>query len=667
MFQRILIANRGEIACRIARTARRLGIETVAVYSEADRHALHVDLCDQAWCIGPAPARESYLDMARILEVAQASAVQAVHPGYGFLSENAAFARACEAAGITFVGPPASAIEAMGSKIEAKRLMGDAGVPLVPGFHGAGQSVEALQRAADEIGYPLLIKASAGGGGKGMRVVEQASAFAAALAAARREAQAAFGDDQVLLERYLTAPRHVELQIFADTQGNCIHLFERDCSIQRRLQKIIEEAPAPGMEPALRERMGAAAVAAARAVGYVGAGTVEFLLDRDGAFYFMEMNTRLQVEHPVTEMITGQDLVEWQLRVAAGEPLPLSQADLQIDGHAMEARIYAENPRQGFLPATGTIHHLRLPESSPWVRVDSGVCEGSEVGVHYDPMIAKLIVWGSDRAEARRRLRQALGAFHLAGVTTNIPFLAQVTALPAFADAELDTHFLQRHEAALFPGSSVVPAPILAMAAMYLLLRQELDTESTQADSSDPWSPWGRADGWRLNQPGYQPFSFLHEGETHRLTVHYRADGFLLELPDGELQARASITADDRLQLELEGHRLEAGVVRQGDRITLFHDRRIWLLQLQDSHADGAATQCAGGSLTAPMPGAVIAIHVQCGDRVNQGDTLMLVEAMKMEHRITAPTDGMVAEVRFSAGDQVEEGDELILLEPVGG
>ncbi|MCB1828826.1 MAG: acetyl-CoA carboxylase biotin carboxylase subunit, partial [Gammaproteobacteria bacterium] len=451
MFEKILIANRGEIACRVARTARRLGIASVAVYSEADAGAMHVAACDEAWLIGPAPARDSYLRAEKILQAAQASGAQAVHPGYGFLSENAGFAQACHAAGVVFIGPPPTAITAMGSKSQAKALMAAAGVPLVPGYHGDDQSDERLQSEADMMGYPLLIKASAGGGGKGMRIVNSAAEFAQALQSARREAKSSFADDRVLLERYLVAPRHVELQIFADAHGNCVHIFERDCSIQRRHQKVLEEAPAPGMTTELRARMGAAAVDAALAIGYRGAGTVEFLLDRENRFYFMEMNTRLQVEHPVSEMISGQDLVEWQLRVAAGERLPLRQDQLEINGHAFEVRVYAEMPERDFLPATGKLRYLKTPPESTHVRVDTGVAQGDEVSVHYDPMIAKLIVWDSDRRSALRRMRSALAAYRIVGVHTNLEFLATLCALPALADGQIDTGFIHTHQSALFP------------------------------------------------------------------------------------------------------------------------------------------------------------------------------------------------------------------------
>ncbi|HSK40851.1 MAG TPA: acetyl-CoA carboxylase biotin carboxylase subunit, partial [Arenibaculum sp.] len=466
MFSKILIANRGEIACRVIRTARHMGIRTVAVHSEADAGALHVDMADEAWLIGPPPARESYLRIDAILDVARRSGAEAIHPGYGFLSENAAFADACGQAGIVFVGPPADAIRAMGGKSEAKALMEPAGVPLVPGYHGAGQDPELLRREAEAIGFPLLIKASAGGGGKGMRVVAAAGEFDAQLAGARREAASAFGDERVLLEKYLTRPRHVEIQVFADRHGNCVYLFERDCSIQRRHQKVVEEAPAPALPPGTRQRMGEAAVAAARAIGYVGAGTVEFLLDEDGAFYFMEMNTRLQVEHPVTEMITGQDLVEWQFRVAAGEPLPVGQDDLAISGHAIEVRVYAEDPARDFLPQTGRLDHLAFPEPGPHVRIDAGVRAGDRISIHYDPMIAKLIVWDHDRPAAVRRLRAALGATQIAGLNANVGFLSAIAAHPAFLAADLDTRFIERHHADLLPAQAPADATTLALGSL---------------------------------------------------------------------------------------------------------------------------------------------------------------------------------------------------------
>ena len=470
MFSKILIANRGEIACRIAATARGLGVRTVAVYSDADANAKHVGECDQAYRLGPAAARESYLRGDLIIGIALKAGAQAVHPGYGFLSENAEFAEACAKAGLVFIGPPPAAIRAMGLKAESKRLMEKAGVPLTPGYHGGDQDPEFLRKAAGKIGYPVLIKASAGGGGKGMRIVERVADFGAALASCKREAAASFGNDAVLLEKYLTRPRHIEIQVFADTLGNCVHLFERDCSVQRRHQKVLEEAPAPGMTEERRAAMGQAAVDAARAVGYVGAGTVEFIANQDGSFYFMEMNTRLQVEHPVTEEITGLDLVEWQLRVACGEALPLSQDELAISGHAIEARIYAENPDKNFLPSIGTITHMRMPidDGHGAVRIDSGVREGDEISPWYDPMIAKLIVWGEDRGAALRTMAAALRETEIAGLSTNVDFLGRIVASKAFADADLDTGLIERNRAELLPVDDAMPPRVLVAAAFAL-------------------------------------------------------------------------------------------------------------------------------------------------------------------------------------------------------
>jgi len=499
MFKKILIANRGEIACRVIKTARRLGVATVAVYSEADANARHVRLADEAVLIGPAAARESYLVGEHILDVARRTGAEAIHPGYGFLSENEDFAEACEKAGIVFIGPPASAIRAMGSKSAAKSLMGSAGVPLTPGYHGDNQDPAFLAQQADQIGYPVLIKASSGGGGKGMRRVDAAADFEAALASCKREAANAFGDEQVLVEKYVLKPRHIEIQVFGDTHGNCVYLFERDCSLQRRHQKLIEEAPAPGMTLERRAAMGRAAVNAAKAVGYVGAGTVEFIANQDGSFYFMEMNTRLQVEHPVTEMITGLDLVEWQLRVASGQPLPLTQEQLEIDGHAIEARVYAEDPDKGFLPSTGRLVHLVPPPESDSVRVDTGVEQGDEITPYYDPMIAKLIVWGADRKQALARMRRALAQYRVVGVSNNINFLSRLVALPSFANAELDTGLIEREHGLLFPPQEVVPDEVWLVAALAELLHEQRNANAKFATAADRGSPWRSLDGWRLN------------------------------------------------------------------------------------------------------------------------------------------------------------------------
>lgn len=662
MFDKILIANRGEIACRVIRTARRLGIRTVAVYSDADAGAMHVAMADEAWHLGPAPARESYLRPELILEIARSSGSQAIHPGYGFLSENAEFAEACLAAGIVFIGPPTAAIRAMGSKSAAKRIMEKAAVPLVPGYHGEDQGLELLQGAANDIGYPLLIKATAGGGGKGMRVVSEAAAFEDALAAARREAVSSFGDDRVLLERYLTRPRHVEIQVFADTLGNAVHLFERDCSIQRRHQKVLEEAPAPGMLPALREKMGSAAVAAAQAIGYVGAGTVEFLLDEDGSFYFMEMNTRLQVEHPVTEMITGQDLVEWQLRVAGGETLPLGQNELAIGGHAIEARIYAEDPGRDFLPSIGRLRHLRTPVESAHVRIDTGVREGDEVSIHYDPMVAKLIVWDTDRAGALRRLKSALADYQVVGVTTNIGFLSQVAAHPAFAAGDFDTGFIERHRPELFPESAPASDRVLALACLDVLLRRSAEAEDSARSSPDPFSPWHSTSGWQLNCDNHCDLHFLDNEQAVTVTAHYRQTGYELELPGGKTLVRGQLDATGNLLADLGGTRIKATVVRHGAALTIMAQGRSHALLLYDPSAPLGEEEGVGGRLTAPMPGKVVAVLVQVGERVKKGAPLMILEAMKMEHTIHAPREGLIAQIHYRVGCLVNDGAELLSL-----
>ena len=666
MFDKILIANRGEIACRVIRTARRLGIRTVAVYSDADANAMHVSMADEAYHIGPSPARESYLRGELILAAARRSGAKAIHPGYGFLSENAAFARSCADAGITFIGPPLTAIEAMGSKSAAKRIMEGAMVPLVPGYHGENQDAGFLGGEAIKIGFPLLIKAAAGGGGKGMRVVVDAAGFDEALAAARREALSSFGDDKVLLERYLTRPRHVEIQVFADSHGNVLHLFERDCSIQRRHQKVLEEAPAPGMTAELRMKMGEAAVAAARAIGYVGAGTVEFLLDEDGSFYFMEMNTRLQVEHPVTEMITGQDLVEWQLRVAGGETLPKSQEELQISGHAIEVRIYAEDPAKEFLPATGMLSHLRTPKESPFVRVDTGVREGDQVSIHYDPMIAKLIVWDRDRSAAVRRLKGALADYQIVGVTTNIEFLATVAADAAFASAEIDTGFITRHGERLFPETLPASDRILAVAALFILLSRAAEAAGAAKSSGDPWSPWHQTSGWRLNIDNHHTINFIDGLSPVTILAHYRRSGFLLELPGTEMLVSGELNADGSILADLGGIRLTATVVCHGAEIVIICTGRSHRLTLHDPLATLGSDDGHGGRLTAPMPGKVVAVLVESGAVVEKGAPLVIMEAMKMEHTISAPRDGVLAEIYYKVGDLVNEGAELLSYAPEG-
>ena len=663
MFTKILIANRGEIACRVIKTARRMGIRTVAVYSEADANARHVRLADEAVLLGPAAARESYLVADKIIDACKRTGAQAVHPGYGFLSENEDFAEALAANGIAFIGPPASAIRAMGSKSEAKKLMGKAAVPLTPGYHGDDQTPALLHKEADAIGYPVLIKAAAGGGGKGMRLVEQSADFPDALASCKREAISSFGDDHVLIEKYITKPRHIEIQVFADTLGNCVYLFERDCSVQRRHQKVLEEAPAPGMPEERRRQMGEAAVAAAKAVGYVGAGTVEFIAMQDGTFYFMEMNTRLQVEHPVTEMITGQDLVAWQLRVAAGQPLPLKQEQLEIRGHALEARIYAEDANKGFLPATGQLIRLAPPAESINVRVDTGVEEGDEITPFYDPMIAKLIVWDETRDGALARMRQALADYQVAGLTTNIDFLSHLVACPAFAGADLDTGLIERQKDFLFPAAQPVPRDALLVATVGELLWEQHAAKLAAKTSGDPHSPWHARDGWRMNLSSARTISFK-DGETLvDAQVRYRRDHWAITVAGETTLARGKKLEGDRFAVELDDRRLIALVVAvddrrsiflQGSTVTLLRDDPLHRVDAGDSH---------GGGLTAPMPGKVVALLAQPGQAVEKGTPLLILEAMKMEHTITAPAAGVVKAFCYAAGEQVADGAALVEFE----
>ena len=677
MVHKILIANRGEIACRVAATARRMGIKTVAVYSDADAGAKHVTACDEAVLIGPAAARESYLQGDKIIAVALAHGAQAIHPGYGFLSENAAFAQACADAGLVFIGPPATAITAMGSKSAAKALMAQAGVPLVPGYHGDNQDAELLQQEANRIGYPVLLKASAGGGGKGMRIVDHADDFAAALASCKREASNSFGDDKVLVEKYVTRPRHIEIQVFADQQGHAVHLFERDCSVQRRHQKVLEEAPAPGLSASRRQAMGAAAVAAARAVGYVGAGTVEFIVDcsaggdsaDSGDFYFMEMNTRLQVEHPVTEMITGLDLVEWQLRVAAGQALPLSQEQLHIDGHAIEARIYAENPEKGFLPSIGQLQYLRTPSAVEFavhaqaagsnkaaVRIDSGVREGDAISPFYDPMIAKLIVWGPDRQAALANLDAALAQYHIVGLATNIAFLQRLINGQAFASADLDTGLIARHHAALFPPAQPASPAILALAASALLA-------PPPTSSADPWA---QMSGWRMNGRLRRQLPLSDQTGTTQLYVDYLGERcWILQTGDQTAQLRLDQQVQSAYTITLGDQQFKGHVVRLGEDLHVFHQGSHHLLHWDDPLAHAGQSEAEGGRLTAPMPGKIVALLVQSGQEVKQGTALLIMEAMKMEHTITAPADGVIDALLYQVGDQVAEGTQLLGFTPV--
>ena len=664
MFDKVLIANRGEIACRVVKTARRMGVGTVAVYSAADAESRHVRVADEAVFIGPAPARESYLVVDKIIAAAKQTGAQAIHPGYGFLSENEDFACACADAGLVFIGPPVAAIRAMGSKSQAKMLMEAVKVPLTPGYHGDDQDSRRLAAEAATTGYPVLIKAAAGGGGRGMRLVERADDFDAALASCKREAATSFADDHVLIEKYVTRPRHIEIQIFGDSFGDCVSLFERDCSVQRRHQKVLEEAPAPGMSAARRRQMGEAAVVAARAVNYVGAGTVEFIVNPDGDFYFMEMNTRLQVEHPVTEMITGLDLVEWQLRIASGERLPLTQEQLYFDGHALEARVYAEDPDNGFLPATGNLVRLDLPQESRHVRVDAGVEEGDAISPFYDPMIAKLIVWDHDRPGALTRMRQALADFHAVGAANNIDFLSRLVASPAFAAADLDTGLIERERVLLFPPAARPPREVFAIAALAEALREERQARAAAERAPDPRSPWRARDGWRLNALANRAIVLRRGDAQETVTVVREDDGFSLEIADRVSAARGTINARGALRYELDGVRALANVVDAGAIRHVFLRGRSWALELVEPVAFAGEGAGAHGGLVAPMPGRVIAILAEAGSRVEKGAPLMILEAMKMEHTISAPAAGRVTAYRFSVGDQISEGMELLDFEP---
>ena len=643
----LLVANRGEIACRVMRTAKAMGIQTVAVHSAIDASARQVREADLAVNLGGAKPADSYLLIDKLIAAAKASGAQAIHPGYGFLSENAGFARAIEAAGLIFLGPPASAIDAMGSKSAAKALMEAAGVPLVPGYHGEAQDVETFRKAAEQIGYPVLLKAAAGGGGKGMKVVEVESELAEALASAQREAQSSFGDSRMLVEKYVLKPRHVEIQVFADQHGNCLYLNERDCSIQRRHQKVVEEAPAPGLSAELRRAMGEAAVKAAQAIGYVGAGTVEFLLDERGDFFFMEMNTRLQVEHPVTELITGLDLVAWQIRVARGEALPISQDQVPLIGHAIEVRLYAEDPDNDFLPATGTLALYREAAAGPGRRVDSGVSEGDEVSPFYDPMLGKLIAWGENREEARLRLLAMLKETCVGGVRSNLAFLSRVLAHPAFAKAELDTGFIPRHEAQLLPPATDLPTEFWQLAAEAFV-----QSEAPQQRHDDFHSPWSRNNGLRLGLPAETDLHLSCQNE--RQVIHLRHAATSTVQLQGET-----------LLVESDGVRQQQLAIRRGDSLYLHYAGELRSIHRVDPIAEVEASHQQHGGLTAPMNGSIVRVLVEAGQQVEAGTALVVLEAMKMEHSIRAPHAGTVKALYCSEGEMVSEGTVLVELEEI--
>jgi len=655
MFSTLLIANRGEIACRVARTARRMGIETIAVYSEADARALHVQAADRAYAIGAAPARDSYLNIARIIDTARAAGAQAIHPGYGFLSENPLFVEACEAAGIIFVGPPAAAMRAMGSKSAAKALMESHGVPVLPGYHGDIQDPDFLADQARRIGYPVVIKAIAGGGGRGLRVVTDPSDFATGLASARQEGASSFGDDRVLVERYLGRPRHIEVQVFADSHGNAVHLFERDCSAQRRHQKVIEEAPAPGLSDADRAAMGSAAVAAAKAVGYVGAGTVEFIADERG-FAFLEMNTRLQVEHPVTEMVTGYDLVEWQLRVAAGEPLPASQSDITLTGHAFEARVYAEDPSRDFAPAIGRLSLFTMPEQDAHTRVDTGFATGDAVSIHYDAMLAKIICHGEDRITALRTLRKALDACQVTGLATNLDLLGRIARHPDFETGGIDTGFIAREGATLLAGQAPPPPEVLAAAALAELRAEEAAATQAAHTSGDPHSPWHARDGWWTNGQRTRVLPFEADDQVHAVALRADGSAWIITIGDRTLRGRS----DGDHAVILNGTRLPCAVARHDDTRVIRFQGETWRLRLPDPNLFDDDDVGGGDRLLAPIPGQVTQVLAEPGQTVERGQILVVLEAMKTVFRLPAPADAVVASVGCAVGDMVQDGQVLI-------
>ena len=657
MFQSLLIANRGEIACRIIRTARRIGLRSIAVFSDADEAAQHVQMADEAIHIGAAPARESYLNISAIIAAAKRAGAEAIHPGYGFLSENPAFAEACAAAGIIFVGPSAAAMRAMGSKGSAKALMEKAGVPLLPGYHGAEQDAAFLEGESKRIGFPLVIKAVAGGGGRGMRVVRAAADFVDALQSARQEGASAFGDDRVLIERYLERPRHIEVQVFGDSHGNAVHLFERDCSAQRRHQKVIEEAPAPGISAEMRDAMGAAAVAAAKAVQYQGAGTVEFIA-QDGGFYFLEMNTRLQVEHPVTEAITGFDLVEWQLRIAAGERLPLRQEDIRAQGHAMELRLYAEDPARDFAPSIGTLEVFRLSDQG--LRIDSGFVAGDRISIHYDAMVAKMIAHAPTRAEAIARLRAGLAHSDIIGVAHNLDMLDRILAHPDFASGTIDTGFIGRNAEKLLTPKLKPSPQVLALAALGVLTLEEEAARAHAAASADPHSPWHATDHWWVNTRPTRVFEFHHEDETYAVTLAPAADGWRISAGGAAITAGHAKLEAGSVHALLDGMRLSASIHRGGETISLRHAGQSWRFVLPDPIARAGEEEGGDDRLIAPLPGQVTQLLVTENQNVARGDVLVILEAMKTVFRLTAPRDGRIATISCRVGETVREGQILL-------
>lgn len=651
--KKILIANRGEIACRVAKTCRDMGIMTVAVFSDADRNAQHVKACDEAYYIGPAAPSESYLKMTTLIEVAKKSGAEGIHPGYGFLSENAEFCRLCDQNNLIFIGPNVNAIEQMGSKSVSKKVMEKADVPLIPGYHGDEQAPALLKQEAEKIGYPVMIKASAGGGGKGMRMVEAASQFDEALDSAKREAINAFGDDHILIEKFIVRPRHIEVQVFGDQLGNVVYLFERDCSIQRRHQKVVEEAPAPGLTDQQRSAFGDAAVKAARAIGYYGAGTVEFIMSADGQFFFMEMNTRLQVEHPVTELITGEDLVAWQIMVARGLPLPKSQQELVLTGHALEVRWYAENPDQEFLPSTGTLEQFWLPEPGRHARYDLGVAQGDEITTHYDPMIGKLIVWGESREQACQHMQQLLSSTRVMGIQTNLDYLERIISHPSFLSADVHTGFLEQHGKAMTAATQTPEPEAIVFAAVALLLGS-----GSVAVKGDPWVA---DDGWRMNLVNNHPMHLtMADGQHWDINCEYLNDhSYCFSWDEQRFEIQRPELEAGYLRAEYQGRILRVPLLVADGRVQLYWQKQ-WELELEDPFADVNNQNAGPQKVVAPMPGRLLDVRVAAGDQVFEGQVLAIMEAMKMEHSIRAQQDGVVGEVYYVTGDQVVDGAELL-------
>lgn len=663
MIKKLLIANRGEIACRIIKTAKRLGIHTIAVYSEIDACSQHVIHADEAHCVGPAPSTQSYLNAEKIIEVALDVKADAIHPGYGFLAENPDFARSCHEHQIIFVGPPAEAMEIMANKNQAKALLEAANIPVIPGYNGEKQDPKTIKQSAKAIGVPLLLKAAAGGGGKGMRLVENLSELEDAITSAKRESKASFGDDTIFIEKYLPESRHIELQIFADTHSNKVQLFDRDCSVQRRHQKIIEEAPAPNLSAKTREKMAASALAILDTIEYVGAGTIEFLVDESENFYFMEMNTRLQVEHPVTEMITQLDLVEWQLRVASGEPLPLKQKQIKQKGHAFEARICAENPAQDFTPSTGQLTYFSIPDDDTGIRVDTGFSEGDNISMHYDSMIGKIISFADNRENALLQLHQALTEIHIVGVATNTEFLANITQNRDFRNAKINTRFIEQHSDLLAALNQSIPNPLLALASLAQCARLQAIGYDLAQCANDTNSPWFFRDGWRAHGRTQTKLQFWQEDALIPIMISTEGDQHTIELPEESLTAQIIWHDDYRMSISIDKDSINATVVPFDTAMAIFSKGQQFILHTQNPKAQQLNQSETETHLCSSMPGTIVEINIKPKQKVKKGEKLLVLEAMKMEHKITAPSDGVIKNILCQIGDSIVEGVDLIEFE----